>query len=100
MPEQKYGGTMDCSHYRSTGAAPHLRFNLHNAAAGCVKCNRHLSGNVVELRKGLIARIGSEKVEAIENNNKIRRFDIEYLKRIKEIFTKKANRLAKKKGLH
>lgn len=100
MPEQKYGGMMDCSHYRSTGAAKHLRFHLHNAAAACVKCNRYLSGNVVELRKGLIERIGTEKVEAIDNNNTTAKFDIEYLSRIKAIFTRKANRLIKRNGLH
>lgn len=89
-PSQKIGGTMDCSHYRSTGSAPHLRFHLHNAAAACVKCNRELSGNIVELRKGLIARIGKEKVEAIELNNQIKKFDINYLKRLKKVFKKKA----------
>jgi len=88
-PEQKYGGTMDCSHYRSVGAAPHLRFHLHNAASACVKCNRYLGGNVVALRAGLIERIGTDKIEAIDANNEIRKFDIEYLKRIKKIFTRK-----------
>lgn len=86
---------MDCSHYRSVGAAAHLRFNLHNAAAACVKCNRHLSGNVAALRVGIIDRIGLGKIEAIEANNETRKFDIEYLKRIKRIFTKKANRIKK-----
>ena len=95
MPDQKYGGTMDCSHYRSVGAAPHLRFNLHNVAAGCVKCNRYLSGNVVELRRGLIKRIGINKVEELESNNKIAKFDIQYLERIKKIFSRKANNLAR-----
>ncbi len=93
MPERKFGGTMDCSHYRSVGAAPHLRFNLHNAAAACVKCNRYLGGNIAALRVGLIERIGLEKVEAVEADNNVRKFDIEYLKRVKRIFTKKANRV-------
>lgn len=96
MPEQKYGGTMDCSHYRSVGAAPHLRFHLHNAAAACVRCNRHLAGNIAALRVGMIERFGLAKVEAIETNNGVRRFDIEYLKRVKRIFTKKAKRLKEK----
>ena len=42
------GHKMDCGHYRSRGAAPHLRFRLDNMAAQCVKCNRELSGNTVE----------------------------------------------------
>lgn len=95
-PEQKFGGTMDCSHYRSVGSAPHMRFHLHNVAAACVKCNRYLGGNVAALRVGLIARIGLEKVEALEADNRVRKFDVEYLKRIKSIFNKKANRLLKK----
>lgn len=94
-PGQKFGGTMDCSHYRSVGAAPHLRFHLHNAAAACVKCNRHLGGNVVALRAGLVARIGAEKVEAVERNNAIRRFDIMYLQRIKKIFARRAAKIRK-----
>ncbi|MBK8810779.1 MAG: recombination protein NinG [Acidobacteria bacterium] len=98
MPDQKFGGTMDCSHYRSIGAAPHLRFHLHNAAAACVKCNRHLGGNVAALRVGMISRIGIEKVEAVESNNDVRKFDIEYLKRVKKIFSKKAARARTTKG--
>lgn len=93
MPEEKFGGSMDCSHYRSIGAAPHLRFHLHNAASACVKCNRYLSGNISALRIGLIQRNGLAKVEAIEANNDVRKFDIEYLKRIKKVFTKKTKRL-------
>jgi hypothetical protein len=88
-PERKLGGTMDAGHYRSRGAAQHLAFHLHNCHAQCVRCNQYLSGNIVEYRKGLIDRIGLDKVEALENNNDIRRFDIEYYKRIKSIFTRK-----------
>lgn len=95
MPDQRFGGTMDCSHYRSVGAAPHLRFHLHNAAAACVRCNRHLSGNVAALRVGMISRIGVEKIEAVEADHSTRKFDVEYLKRIKKIFTKKAYRIKK-----
>lgn len=94
MPGQKFGGSMDCSHYRSRGSAPHLKFHLHNAASACVKCNRFLGGNVAALRVGLIERIGLEKVLAVEQDNEPRKFDIEYLARIKKIFTKKAKRLA------
>ena len=89
MPEQKIGGTMDAGHYRSRGAAPHLAFHQWNCHAQTAFCNSFLSGNIVEYRKGLIDRIGLEKVEALENNNDIRRFDIDYYKRIKSIFTRK-----------
>lgn len=90
-----YGGKADCGHYRSTGAAAHLRFNVFNAAAQCIKCNRYLSGAAVDYRIELIRRIGIERVERVEQDNKPRAFDIEYLKRVKRIFNKK-QRLYKK----
>ncbi len=84
------GHSMDCGHYRSVGAAAHLRYNIWNAAAQCVNCNCDLSGAVVDYRISLIRRIGIEKVEQLENDNSIRKFDIEYLKRIRFLFNKKA----------
>jgi len=83
------GGAFDAGHYRSRGSAGHLRYNTLNCWGQCKKCNRYLSGNVVEFRKRLIDRIGSVRVEALEHDNGARRFTIEYLKRIKKIFTKR-----------
>lgn len=97
-PEQKHGGTMDCGHYRSRGAALHLAFNLHNAAGQCVFCNRNMSGAQKAFEQGLIERIGPEKVEALNNDNSTRRFDIPYLRRIKSIFTRKARALEKRRA--
>jgi hypothetical protein len=91
-PKQVFGGAVDCGHYRSTGSAAHHRFNLKNCAAQCVKCNRFLGSNSVEMRKGMIARFGIEAIEALEADQKPRKFDIEYLTRIKQIFRKKARR--------
>lgn len=92
------GGSVDASHYRSRGAASHLRFNLLNIWAGCVKCNRFLSGNVVEYRINLINRIGLDRVEQLENDNEPRKFSIEYLKRVKRIFNKRARFYERKRG--
>lgn len=97
-PEQKFGGTMDCGHYRSRGAAAHLSFNLHNTAGQCARCNRHDSGAQKAFEQGLIERIGAEKVEALNNDNSTRKFDIPYLKRIKSIFTRKARVLEKRRA--
>jgi len=80
------GGKFDAGHYRSRGSASHLRYHLLNCQSQSVKCNRYLSGNVVEYRKGLIARIGAERVEQIEMGNNPRKFTIDYLKRVKKIF--------------
>lgn len=100
LPEQKFGGTMDCGHYRTRGAAAHLAFNLHNTAAQCVYCNRDRDGAQKAFEQGLIERIGAEKVEAINNDNSVRRFDIPYLQRIKSIFTRKARTLEKRRARH
>ena len=83
------GGYWDAGHYRSRGAAKHLSFHLHNCHKQCHKCNRYLSGNIVEYRKRLIMNIGLERVDKLENNNDIVRHDIAYLKRVKSIFTRK-----------
>ncbi|EOG6122421.1 recombination protein NinG [Cronobacter sakazakii] len=98
LPEQKYGGSMDCGHYRSRGAAAHLAFNLHNTAGQCVYCNRNQSGAQKAFEQGLIERIGVEKVEALNDNNEPRRFDIPYLQRIKSIFTRRARQLEKRRA--
>ena len=90
MPEQKRGGTMDAGHYRSRGAASHLRFNVFNISSQCVKCNRYNSGNAVDFRIELIKRIGPDRVDRLENDNDPRKFTIDYLKRIKKIFSKRA----------
>jgi hypothetical protein len=80
------GGYWDAGHYRSRGAARHLSFNLQNCVKQCSRCNRYLSGNVVEYRIRLIKRIGLDKVEALEHNNDTVKHDITYLRRIKQIF--------------
>jgi hypothetical protein len=59
----------DAGHYRSTGAADHLRFDEDNCHAQCVKCNKWGAGMAVAYRLGLIARIGLARVESIEVNN-------------------------------
>ena len=85
----------DAGHYRSRGAASHLSFNLLNIHKQCVKCNRDRSGNVVEYRMRLMKRIGIDAVEALEANNKARKFTIEYLQRVKRIFNRRARHYKK-----
>lgn len=91
------GSAIDASHYRSRGAASHLKFNVFNVHSACTRCNRQLSGNAVEYRIRLIERIGLERVERLESDNEPRRFDIPYLQRIKSIFTRKARALEKRR---
>ena len=94
---EKLGGGFDAGHYRSRGAAPHLRFYTLNIFGQCKRCNRYLGGNYHEYRIGLIERLGIEKVEAIEADQRPRHYSDEDLRRIKRIFNKKVNLLAKRK---
>ncbi|TGN44068.1 recombination protein NinG [Klebsiella oxytoca] len=94
------GSAIDASHYRSRGAASHLKFNVFNVHSACTRCNRQLSGNAVEYRIRLIDRIGLERVERLEADNEARRFDIPYLQRIKSIFTRRARALEKRRARH
>jgi len=91
-----WAGQWHCSHFRSVGAAQHLRFNLWNMHKACSICNNHLSGNIAGYRPRLIEKIGQEKVDWLEGNHSIARHDIPYLMRIKAIFTKKAKRIEKR----
>ena len=91
-----WGGQWHCSHFRSVGAAAHLRFNLWNMNKSCSQCNAHLSGNIMGYRPRLVEKIGAEKVAWLECNQDLVRHEILYLKRLKSVFTKKAKRLEKR----
>lgn len=83
------GNAVDAGHYRSTGAAPHLRFDENNCHAQSKHDNRYLSGNVADYRIGLIKRIGLEAVEALEGDQSVRRYTIEDLQAIKALYRQK-----------
>lgn len=86
-------GQWHASHYRSRGAAPHLRFNLHNIHKSCSICNNHLSGNIMGYRPELVRRIGEERVALLEASQGRAGFTTDYLKRLKRVFAEKARRL-------
>ena len=88
-------GQYHAGHYRTTAAASHIRFHGWNVHKQCAPCNNQKSGNIVEYRINLVRRIGEEKVRWIEENNETRRYDVEYLKRLKRVFQKKL-RISKK----
>lgn len=92
------GGSYDAGHYRSRGAAPHLRFNTLNIFGQCKRCNRYLSSNHEEMRKGILQRKGPEYLQRLEAMNYGKKFTIDYLKRIKRIFQKRKRHLIKLRG--
>lgn len=79
LPHTAVGGAFDCGHYRSVGSAVHMRFVEDNAHGQCKHCNRHLAGNHVAYRAGLIYRIGSQRVEQIECDQTLRKYTKEGL---------------------
>lgn len=87
------GGVWNASHYKSRGAYSALRFHLWNVHKSCYRCNVELSANLGEYRPRLIKKIGIEKVEFLENHPRSRKFEKEYLIRLKNIFNRKIKRL-------
>lgn len=83
------GNQVDAGHYRSTGAAPHLRFDERNCHAQSKHDNRFLSGSAVDYRLGLIARIGLEAVESLEADQSVRKYTIDDLQQIKATYRAK-----------
>ena len=87
------GGDWDAGHYRSRGSAPHLRFDERNVHAQLKQCNRYDSGNVVGYRMGLIAKLGLEAVEALEADQRPRKYSIDELKAIKADYAQRVREL-------
>lgn len=55
-------------HYFSAGMYSGLMFDERNCHKQCnTHCNKYLSGNLLEYRKGLIKRFGTEFVEKLES---------------------------------
>ena len=86
-------GQWHAGHYLSTGARPELRFNPDNTQKQCQPCNVHLSGNLVMYRVGLIARIGVERVEALEGPAQPLKLTIDEMREMKKKYRAEARRL-------
>ena len=93
------GNQTDAGHYRSTGSAPHLRFDERNCHAQSKLDNRYLAGNAVDYRIGLIARIGLEAVEAMEADNTPRKWSADDLRAIRDEYRAKLRALKVKNSL-
>ncbi|USW94191.1 recombination protein NinG [Pseudomonas proteolytica] len=87
------GNAVDAGHYRSVGSAPHLRFDERNCHAQSKQDNRFLSGNAVDYRIGLIARIGQEAVDSLESDQSVRKYTVDEIKAIKATYRAKTREL-------
>lgn len=89
------GNQVDAGHYRSTGAAPHLRFNEDNCHAQSKHDNQYLAGNAVDYRMALVARIGLARVEALEADKSSPKWSAVDLRGIRDTYRAKAKELKK-----
>ena len=67
------GPVENAGHYFSAGHYSALRLNEMNVNGQCIRCNKHLHGNLINYRKGLIDRYGAEKVELLEASVQLRK---------------------------
>lgn len=93
-------GQWHASHFRSRGAASGLRFHLWNIHKSCSQCNNYASGSIAEYTPRLIAKIGQDRVDWLKAQNQVRKYDRDYLERLRAIFAKKARRLKKRLGIY
>jgi len=82
-------GQYHAGHFRTVGAAPELRFNEYNCHKQCSVCNNHLSGNLLEYRRGLVAKIGIDQVEWLEGKHEAKKYTIEEIQAIKKEYQQK-----------
>lgn len=83
-------------HYRTTAAAPELRFEPLNVHLQCNRnCNMGKSGNLLGYRTGLIEKIGIEAVEWLEGPHEPKKYTVEQLKAITAEYRAKTKELKK-----
>ncbi len=87
------GQVQHAGHVRSRGAAGHLRFNEDNCHGECEGCNGPHGAKPHQIKAGAIARIGVDRYEALEADNKPHKWEREELIAIKATYTAKAKEL-------
>jgi hypothetical protein len=78
--------TFQAGHFLSRGARPELRFDLDNIHSQCVRCNMHLSGNLLGYRKGLTSKTSLDLVEALEGPHPPAKWSVDELRTMKAAF--------------
>lgn len=87
------GAQRQAGHYRSVGGHPELRYDPDNVHSQCCACNDWLSGNLINYRIGLLAKIGPERVERLEGPQEKRQYRVDELKAIQAEYKAKAKEL-------
>jgi hypothetical protein len=105
-PPKFVGGSWDAGHFRSVGACPELRFEPLNCHRQCKSCNTNTQrgGRYVmpveramsirdRYRAELIRRVGEEQVAWLEGPHEPKRYRIEDLIAIRDLYRRKTKEL-------
>ena len=65
---------MNAGHYYEKTIYKSVRFDLNNVNGQCVRCNKYLSGNLIEYRKNLLKKIGEEKLKQLDKLAELKNF--------------------------
>jgi hypothetical protein len=84
--EKPWEDTFQAGHYLSRGARPELRFDLDNIHGQCVRCNMHLSGNLIGYRAGLAERRSDAVIAKLEGPHPPAKWSIDELKTMRDAF--------------
>lgn len=88
-------GQNHAGHYRSVGSCPELRFEPDNVHLTCQPCNVHLSGNLIQMRIGMIKKIGLARVEWLEGRHEPKKYTLPEILEMKAFYRAEVRRLKK-----
>lgn len=94
-----WSGQWHASHLRSVGSASAVRFHLWNIHKACSICNNHLSGNIAEYLPRVRKKIGDEKVDWLYTQNHLAKHNIDYLRRLKSVMSRKLKRMERRHAM-
>jgi len=87
--QRHHNGQYHAGHYIPSGRGSALRFDSRNIFKQCAPCNNHLSGNIREFRRNIVARLGADVVEYLDANHEIKKWTIPELKDIEREYKAK-----------
>jgi hypothetical protein len=91
------GGSMDAGHYLARSIAPQHRFNPDNIFGQRKNCNRPGGTTRGAFRAGVLARIGLERLEALEADVAVHKWQRDELIALRNLYRKKRKELERAK---
>ena len=89
-----WADNFQAGHYIPRGRGSALRFDADNIHAQCPQCNLYESGNLIQYRRGLIARIGAARVEEMETAGYVpKKWTVAELQAVRDEYRAKAKEM-------